>query len=535
MKRIVLIVMLTLPALLLADIGTVKTSFPLAFDQPFGMARNNDVFLISDRASGLLYHFSIKEGKITASQSLPCSHPWGIAKSNSGLWISDRENQRILHYQLESKRVDFVLSDVETDASGLAWDGESLWATSGDTFLRLDPTDGTELQTFTGPGRDTTAIFFDGTYFWLSERLKDHIVCATPAGEIIGVLPSPGPYPAGLCRWGDTLWVLDFQERVLYGLDIAANAKPYYLGKPHRREVNFNHALTNQGPSNDVTARIYLCVGQEDPHQKLLETYLYSPPGVSFTRDNWDQEFALLMGAIPAMQTLELGYRVKIETRDLNYFILPEAVKPLQSIPPDIRRRYLADGHKLKLKAPYIKELVKKIVGDETNPFWIAFRIHKYLHLNMEYVRTGGWNAAPTVLKRGNGSCSEFTFSFIALARAAGLPARYEAGLVVRGDDGSLDRVYHRWVQVYLPPYGWIPVDPSRGKPATAMDVATSFGSLSHRFFITTHSGGDSPLLGWTYNYSSFYEFSGQAVVKERTEAKWYPVIEKNTAGRAGS
>ncbi len=63
-----------------------------------------------------------------------------------------------------------------------------------------------------------------------------------------------------------------------------------------------------------------------------------------------------------------------------------------------------------------------------------------------------------------------------------------------------------------------------RGKPATAMDVASSFRSLSYRFFITTHSGGDSPYLGWTYNYNSFYEFSGRAVMESRSEAKWDPL-----------
>jgi len=56
------------------------------------------------------------------------------------------------------------------------------------------------------------------------------------------------------------------------------------------------------------------------------------------------------------------------------------------------------------------------------------------------------------------------------------------------------------------------------------MDVALSFGSLSERFFITTHSGGDSPLLGWTYNSNAFYEFSGKAVIENRTEAKWNPL-----------
>ncbi len=524
MKKLWLL-LLFLPTLVYAEIGKVLFSIPLNIDQPFGMTFDNDLLLISDRASGNLYQFSMNKKELIGSMPLPCNHPWGIARDADGLWISDRENSRILHYHFKKQRVDYVLSEVETDASGLAWDGKCLWATSGDEFIKLDPSDGTELYTFEGPGRDTTAICFDGTYFWLSERYQDHIACTTPEGVIFGVLPSPGPYPAGICRRGDTLWVLDYEERILYALDIAENPAPLYLGKPHKREVHFSHSLFNRGPANDVTARLYLCVGEEDPHQKILKPQSFSP-SPTYIKDKWSQEFGFLEGRIPALQSLELGYRVQVETRDLNYFILPDWVKPLDKIPADIRGKYLVDGHKLKLNDPYIMELVKKIVGDEKNPFWIAFKIHRYLHLAMEYKRTGGWNAAPTVLKRGNGSCSEFTFSFIALARAAGLPARYEAGLVVRGDDGSMDRVYHRWVQVYLPPFGWLPVDSSRGKPASAMDVAVSFGSLSHRFFITTHSGGDSPYLGWTYNYNSFYEFSGHAVVDGRSEAKWYPVKE---------
>lgn len=520
--------LLLIPALLFPEIGQPVSQYKLKIDQPFGMAMDNNLLLIADRATGNLYRFSLAARQMVDSIPLPCAHPWGIAMDETGLWISDRENSRILHYNLEKKRVDRVLVDVETDASGLAWDGKCLWASSRRKFLKLDPSDGTELETFAGPGRDTTALFFDGKYFWLSERYGDKIVCATPQGVIFGVLPSPGPYPAGICRKDDTLWILDFEQRILFALDISPQSEPYYRGKPHRREIFFTHTLFNRGPSNDVDARLYMCVGHDDDHQKILSPIRFFPDDLIFVTDKWDQKFGLLSGKIPALKSSTQGYRVQIETRDLNYFILPNWVKPLETIPRDISKKYLVDGHKLKIDDPFLRKLAKKIVGDEKNPFWIAFKIHQYLHLNMEYKMTGGWNAAPTILKRGNGSCSEFTFSFIALARVAGLPARYEAGLVVRGDDGSIDRVYHRWAQVYLPPFGWIPVDPSRGIPATAMDVAKSFGSLSHRFFITTHSGGDSSIIGWTYNYNSFYEFSGQAVVDIRSEAKWYPLKAEN-------
>ncbi len=521
--------LLFLPVMLCAEIGKPTSSYPLDIEQPFGMTLDNDVLLISDRASGHLYHFSIKDKKLIKHIPLPCAHPWGISKDKNGIWISDRENNRIIHYHSKKKIVDMVLQEVETDASGLAWDGECLWATSGNKFLKLDPTDGTELQTFDGPGRDTTAIFYDGSYLWLAERYQDRIVCATPEGVIFGVLPSPGPYPSGICRKGNTLWILDFQERILYAQDISFQAKPFCLGEIHRRKVRFTHSLHNRGPSGDVDARLYMCVGENDAHQKILKPISFFPGSITFVKDNWGQKFGFLKGKIAPLKSIQQGYQLEVETRDLNYFILPDWVEPLDKIPSDIRKNYLVDGHKLKLDDPFLKQLVIKVVGDETNPFWIAFKIHRYLHLNMKYKMTGGWNAAPTILKRGNGSCSEFTFAYLAMARIAGLPARYEAGLVVRGDDGSMDRVYHRWIQVYIPPFGWIPVDPSRGVPATAMEVATSFGSLSHRFFITTHSGGDSPIMGWTYNYNSFYEFSGQAVVDIKTEAKWFPLeMKKN-------
>lgn len=525
--------MLLAAAFLRADIGTVLAYYDVPCAQPFGLTMLPGRLLIADRATALLYAFSLEARTFSEAGRLPCSQPLGITSDDKGLWMYDAITKHIYHYLIDKKRVDYVLTDVEAEVEGLAWDGSILWATAGKQFLKVDPFDGTTISSFDGPGPDTTGIAFDGSYLWLAERQKDRLAVALPDGTLFGTLPSPGPYPTGIARTEDSLWVLDFQERRLYELDIAPQAHPYYTGAPHRRTVHFTDALVNRGPSADAAGRIYACVGEADAHQKILSPAVYSPAGaVSFVNDLWRQQFALCEGPIPAGKRLRLEYTVGVETRDLNWFLLPEWVKPLEAIPQDIRSAYLADGAKLGISDPFIRDLAKKIVGNETNPFWMAFRLHQYLHTALEYQRTGGWNKASTILKRGNGSCSEFTFAYMALARAAGLPARYEAGIVVRGDDGSIDDVYHRWTQVYLPPFGWVPADPSKGKPATAMDVASSFGSLSHRFFITTHSGGDSPILGWTYNYRSFYEFSGVADVVEQNEAKWDPVTEEKPGPR---
>jgi transglutaminase-like putative cysteine protease len=143
---------------------------------------------------------------------------------------------------------------------------------------------------------------------------------------------------------------------------------------------------------------------------------------------------------------------------------------------------------------------------------------------HMKYELSGGWNLAPTVLKRGTGSCSEYTFVYIAMCRAAGLPARYVGAITVRGDDASWDDVHHRWVEIYLPGYGWIPVDPSGGDASLPQEQANGFGYVDNRFLITTTSGGGSEYLDWNYNGNERWISKGKCKVVVESFGEWTPV-----------
>lgn len=509
------------PSLIFSEIGKVLKVIPLKIEQPYGLVKNGDFLLISDRASGNIFYLSLIDFEIKDKKKIPFKKPMGMSLDEEGVWIVDGLNKKIYHFNLKEEKVDKMLEDLEIEPFSIAYDETDLWVTSREIFSKIDISDGTVIESYTGLSNAPEGIHFDGKYLWITDRLKDKIYVSTKEGEIFGVLPSPAPYPTGILREKDVLYVLDFQEKALYLIDISFSNEPYYLGKAHKRIVKFTHNLCNKGPSSDVYGSIFVSIPKEDKHQKFLSDIKFLPKNYEIKKDKWDQSFAVLNGQIANDKCLEISYSVETEISDLHFFLLPEWAKELKDIPEDIKEKYTLDGKKLDLKDNYLKELLKKIIGEEKNPFWIAFKIHKYLHTNLSYERTGGWNKASTVLKRGNGSCSEFTFSFIALARAAGLPSRYEAGVVVRGDDGSIDDVYHRWAEVYIPPFGWVPVDPSRGKPATKVDIANSFGSLSNRFFITTHSGGDSEFLNWTYNSNHRYEYKGEAEILSFTEAKW--------------
>ncbi|NOX20410.1 MAG: transglutaminase domain-containing protein [Nitrospirae bacterium] len=66
-----------------------------------------------------------------------------------------------------------------------------------------------------------------------------------------------------------------------------------------------------------------------------------------------------------------------------------------------------------------------------------------------------------TLAKRG-GKCADISTVFVALARAAGVPARDVFGLrLAKVAEKDMTGGYHCWAEFYLPGTGWVPVDPA--------------------------------------------------------------------------
>jgi transglutaminase-like putative cysteine protease len=66
-----------------------------------------------------------------------------------------------------------------------------------------------------------------------------------------------------------------------------------------------------------------------------------------------------------------------------------------------------------------------------------------------------------TLAKRG-GKCADISSVYVALARAAGVPAREVFGLRLgKKPEQEMTGGYHCWAEFYLPGTGWVPVDPA--------------------------------------------------------------------------
>ncbi len=115
---------------------------------------------------------------------------------------------------------------------------------------------------------------------------------------------------------------------------------------------------------------------------------------------------------------------------------------------------------------PYLKQLAKEIVQDETNNLLKAKKIYEYIttHVNYSFVRN--YYCIPNISEYAalglKGDCGVQALLFITLCRICQIPATWQAGLYVT----PYDIGNHDWAKFYVAPYGWLYADCSFGGSA---------------------------------------------------------------------
>jgi transglutaminase-like putative cysteine protease len=75
------------------------------------------------------------------------------------------------------------------------------------------------------------------------------------------------------------------------------------------------------------------------------------------------------------------------------------------------------------------------------------------------------------LLQKPGGKCTDISSVFIALARAAGVPAREIFGLRLgKKPEENITQYQHCWAEFFLPGYGWVPVDPADVRKAMLVE-----------------------------------------------------------------
>ncbi|MHB8813612.1 MAG: transglutaminase-like domain-containing protein [Steroidobacteraceae bacterium] len=106
----------------------------------------------------------------------------------------------------------------------------------------------------------------------------------------------------------------------------------------------------------------------------------------------------------------------------------------------------------------------RQVVGDASNPYRIAQKIFAAVD-EIPWAGAREYSTIPDLsaytLHAGHGDCGEQTMLLLTLMRMNGIPARWQSGWTFsRGEDNDI----HDWAQIYLAPYGWVPVDVTYGR-----------------------------------------------------------------------
>lgn len=113
---------------------------------------------------------------------------------------------------------------------------------------------------------------------------------------------------------------------------------------------------------------------------------------------------------------------------------------------------------------PEIRAALGSVLTYGDKPLKQALQLSEYVHENFQYQQ--GVTSIETPIEETwrlrAGVCQDFTHLLLYLLRLTGLPARYVSGYVCPREEGVRGAgATHAWVEVYVPFYGWLGLDPT--------------------------------------------------------------------------
>lgn len=233
---------------------------------------------------------------------------------------------------------------------------------------------------------------------------------------------------------------------------------------PPSRSFDFSYNVTFTPPAGSREVKLWIPVPQSDPFQTISNLKLQLPPGYTLSKDpKYGDQYAYvaLTGAHGASAG-NIGitfHATRLERR----VDLATANDPPGAFPPEVQP-YLQPDKLVPIDGK-IGELSREQTAGIADPMQKARKLYDYVISVMHYDHDGtGWGRGDAVwaCDAKHGNCTDFHSLFIGMARAAGIPARFEIGFPLPADQsGGTIPGYHCWAEFYLNGVGWIPIDAS--------------------------------------------------------------------------
>lgn len=253
-------------------------------------------------------------------------------------------------------------------------------------------------------------------------------------------------------------------------------------GDSQNFDLTLTYALHNSGVGNEIQE---IALPPSTAFQKVtLQSLTPSPTTVTSDPDgNWLARYTL-----GPRQNISITAKISV-----SLFLSPR--KDFQTTPP-VESLYTAE-------APYWQtkdETIQTLAAQYKSPRAIYDYVSRTLSYDYEKVNapTTRMGAADALKNPSNAVCMEFTDLFIAIARAAGIPARRVVGYAHTTNPklrplSLISDVLHAWPEYYDSQQGlWTPIDPTWANTTGGVDYFTKL-DFNHIVFAINGQNSSTP------------------------------------------
>lgn len=218
-----------------------------------------------------------------------------------------------------------------------------------------------------------------------------------------------------------------------------------------RGEDRFEFTYRVTLPALEGEGRLWLPLARSDAFQTIVRSEIVAPRQYGQTSDRDYGNDILWMALAPADsgKTIEARYEVRRSEK-------PAYAAAAEDRERDLRPERLVPRHQ-KFQA-----IAEEVTRGKTSARQKGRALYDHTLARMKYDKSGeGWGRGDALYacEARAGNCTDFHAYFIALARAAGLPARFAIGFTIPADrDEGVIAGYHCWAEFYAEGE-WIPVD----------------------------------------------------------------------------
>ena len=243
---------------------------------------------------------------------------------------------------------------------------------------------------------------------------------------------------------------------------------------------------------------------------------------------------------IPPRSNLAFSVAYEIESTDRPKPEIDPAEAGLpQDIPQKLLEEFCLETETFTLGDEEVQALARRLAAGETTVLGVVTRFLDWFIANVSY-RTFEVPRYPNdTLARGNGDCDDQAILLATMCRILGIPALLQVGCLFHEDlkgerdswDGHLHIEqrglgWHGWTSVYIPPWGWLPIDMTLVQSQDPLSRITE-APMYESFVVTCLNVsrqeyiGDSRLAREELMSSDLYITMSEKMAEGSSDASW--------------